>query len=84
MVWLQNVLCACRQQFLPLSTPNRRRILGVEKNTTASKLFQLIKKIDKQIEVQPLGNPQAPQQQDNGMLEAIKQENEKFKRELEG
>lgn len=62
-----------------------RRILGVEKNTTASKLFQLIKKIDKQIVKQPpVENPQPVQVQDDPILEAIKEENMKVKRELEG
>jgi hypothetical protein len=53
--------------------------LGVEKNAAANKLFMLIKKIDKQIEEQPIGQPQ-----DNSALEAVREENQKVKQELEG
>lgn len=70
---------------LPAECPLcRRRILGVEKNTTASKLFQLIKKIDQQIDKQPPAENPQPQDQDDPILEAIKEENMKVKRELEG
>lgn len=63
--------------------------MGVEKNATASKLFQLIKKIDKQIEeAQPMNAnavaPPPPPEQDNSALEAVREENAKVKRQLEG